>query len=116
MEVPLALKFSIALFTGMVAVTFFPPVRKSIPRTVEVGLWIALVTVCVLGVTSVTDPNARNLSATAVWAVDQVLTTVVGLLLSGVAGWISENRFEIARWMVIVAGADAFALILPRSR
>ena len=99
----------------MVAVTFIPPVRKSIPRTVEVGLWIALVTVCVLGVTSVTDPNARNLSVTAVWAVDQVLNTVVGLLFAGVAEWISANRFQLASWMVIVAGADAFALILLRS-
>ena len=30
-EVPLLLQFSIALFTGMVAATFVPPVRKAIP-------------------------------------------------------------------------------------
>lgn len=109
------LPFSIALFTGMVAATFVPPVRKSIPRVVEVGLWIALITVCILGVMSVTDPNARNLSFTAVWAVDQLFNTVAGLLFSGILSWLSDNRFEIAGWMVLLAGADIFALVLLRS-
>lgn len=99
----------------MVAATFVPPVRKSIPRVIEVGLWIALITVCFLGVTSVTDPNARNLSVTALWAVDQILNTVAGLLFSGALGWVSDNRFEIASWMVLLAGADIFALVLLRS-
>ena len=115
MEVPLGLQFSIALFTGMVAATFIPPVRKSIPKVVEVGLWMAFLGACFIGVTSVTDPNARNLSVTAVWALDQVVNTIAGLLFAGAAGWVSDNRFQIASWMVIVAGADVFALILIRS-
>ena len=105
------LQFSIALFTGMVAATFIPPVRRSIPRPVEVILWVALVTVCAMGVVSITDPNARELSASAVWAADQVINTTVGLMFGGVGGWLSAHRFGLASWLVIVAGADIFALI-----
>ena len=115
MEVPLLLQFSIALFTGMVAATFVPPVRKAIPTAVEVALWLALITACVLGVMSVTDPNARNLSFSALWATDQVLNTIVGLMLGGIGIWISDHRFAIASWLVITAGADVLALMLLHS-
>jgi hypothetical protein len=111
-EVPLLLQFSIALFAGMVAATFVPPVRRSIPRPVEILLWIALVSVCIIGVTSVTDPNARELSTSAAWAANQILGTMVALLLGGAGGWISDHRFPIASWMVIIAGADILALML----
>jgi hypothetical protein len=114
-EAPLLLQFSIALFTGMVAATFVPSVRKAIPRVVEVGLWIALFTVCGLGVLSVTDPNARDLSASTVWAADQVVNTIFGLLLGGVGTWISDNRFSLATWLIIAAGADVLALMLLSS-
>jgi hypothetical protein len=110
-EVPLLLQFCIALFTGMVAATLVPPVRRSIPRPVEVILWIALITVCVFGVMSVTDPNARELSASAAWGADQVINTAVGLMFGGFGGWLSDHRFAIASWLVIIAGADIFALM-----
>ncbi|SRR6266581_2243961 len=113
--VPLLLQFSIALFTGMVAATFVPPVRKAIPRPAEVVLWVALITACVLGVMSVTDQNARDLSIASAWAAEQVVNTVFGLLLGGVGSWIYEHRFVIASWLIIVAGADALALMLVRS-
>ena len=116
MEVPLLLQFSIALFTGMVAATFVPPVRRSIPRPIEVGLWIAFITVCVLGVASITDPNAREVSSSAVWGADQIINTSVGLMLGGVGSWISDNRFPIASWLVIIAGSDIFALMFLSSR
>ena len=115
MEGPFLLQFSIALFTGMVAATFVPPVRKSIPRLVEVGMWIALLTVCALGVMSVTDTNARELSMSALWGVDQVVNTIAGLLLGGAGAQISDHRFVIATWLVIIAGADIFMLMLLRS-
>ncbi len=50
-----------------------------------------------------------------IWATDQVINTIAGLLLGGVAAWISANRFLIATWLVIFAGADLFALMLLRS-
>jgi len=111
-DVPLLLQFSIALFTGMVAATFVPPVRRAIPRPVEICLWIAFVTACVLGVASINDPNARELSTSAVWAADQIISTSAGLVLGGVGSWISDHRFAIASWLVIIAGADIFALML----
>jgi hypothetical protein len=114
-EVPLLLQFSIALFTGMVAATFVPPVRKAIPRPAEAVLWAAFITVCVLGVMSVTDKSARDLSMAAVWASEQVVNTILGLLLGGAGSWIAEHRFAIASWLVIVAGADVLALMLIRS-
>src|SRR5947209_8704423 len=100
---------------GMVAATFVPPVRRSIPRSVEVFLWIALVTACVLGVMSITDPNARELSASAVWAADQIVSTLIGLIFGGVGAWVSEHRFSIASWMIMIAGADIFALMFISS-
>jgi len=109
------LQFSIALFTGMVAATFLPPIRRSIPRPAEIVLWAALITACVLGVMSVADKNAREVSMAAIWAAEQVVTTVLGLLLGGAGAWISEHRFTIASWLVIVAGADMLALMLIRS-
>jgi hypothetical protein len=114
-EVPLLLQFSIALFAGMVAATFVPPVRRSIPRPVEILLWIALVSVCVIAVTSVSDPSARELSTSAVWAADQILNTLVVLLVGSAGGWISDHRFAIASWLVIIAGVDIFALMLMGS-
>lgn len=115
MEVPLLLQFLIALFTGLVASTFVPSVRRAIPRPVEVGLWIAFITVCVAGVINVADPNARELTASAVWGVDQVINTMVAGLVGGVAGSIGANKFAIADWFVILAGADILALVLLRS-
>lgn len=115
MEIPLLLQFCIALFTGMVAATFVPPIRKSIPRLVEVGMWLALIAVCTLGVLSVSDASVRELSASALWGVNQVINTIAGLLLSGAGGWVSDHRFDLASWLVIVAGADIFTLMLLRS-
>jgi hypothetical protein len=114
-EVPLLLQFSIALFTGMVAATFVPPVRRSIPKPVEILLWIALVSVCVVAVMSITDPNARELSTSAAWAADQIINTSIAILLGGVAAWISDHRFTIASWLLILASVDIFALMLTGS-
>src|SRR5256886_10395581 len=95
----------------MVAATFVPPVRRSIPRSLEVFLWIAFVTASVLGVISITDPNARELSASAAWAADQIEGTLIGLMFGGVRAWVSEHRFSIASWLCIILGAAIFALL-----
>jgi len=115
MEVPLLLQFSIALLTGMVASTFVPPVRRSIPRPVEIAMWIGLATVCLLGILSVTDKNARELTTAAAWGADQIINTLIGLLGAGIAAWISDHRFAIATAVVILAGIDLVALALIRS-
>ena len=112
---PLILQFSIALFTGMVAATLVPPVRKSIPRPVEIGLWVGLVIACVIGVTSITNPNARELTASAFWGVDQVINTLVGLLGAGILSWIGDHRFTIASGAVLVFAVDSLALAMVQS-
>ena len=112
---PLLLQFAIALCTGMVAATFIPPVRKAIPRPVEVVMWVALIVVCTVGLLSVTDTNARNLTTSVLWGADHVINTVAGLVFGGIVSWIYDHRFPIATWLVMLAGADLFALVLIRS-
>jgi hypothetical protein len=114
-ELPLVLQFSIALFTGMVAATLVPTVRRSIPRPIEVGLWIALIVVCAIAVVNITNPTVRELTSSALWGVDQIITTTVGLIGAGIAGWTFENRFTVAAWVVLGCGADILVLALMRS-
>jgi hypothetical protein len=114
-ETPLLLQFSIALFTGMVAATLVPPVRRSIPRPIEMAMWAVLVVVCVVGISSITSPHARELTASVFWGLDHFLTTLAALLGAGLTGWLVEHRFTIATWLTIVCGADIMALGLLRS-
>jgi hypothetical protein len=114
-EVPLFIQFSIALFTGTVAATLVPPVRKSIPRQVEVGLWTALIVVCVIGVVSITNPVVRELTSAAFWGVDQIISTTVGLLIGGIVSWIAEHRFPIAGIVLVAGCLDLLALAVIRS-
>ena len=110
MEVALLLQFSIALFTGMVAATLVPPVRRAIPREVEVLLWVAFLISCVIGVVSISDRNARELTSSALWGIEQLIHTAVGLLVGGLLGWIYDHRFMFAAGLAIVATVDLLAL------
>ena len=112
---PLLLQFSIALFTGMVAATLVPPVRRVVPRPIEIILWVALVVVCVFGVLSIANPRARELTASAFWGVDQVIMTLAGLTGAGLTGWLLDNRFTLATCLTIACGVDVVALGLLRS-
>jgi hypothetical protein len=114
-DLPLLLQFSIALFTGMVAATLVPPVRRVVPRRIEIALWVVLVVVCVFGVMSITNPQARELTASAFWGVDQVITTFASLLGAGLTGWLLDNRFTLATCLTIACGVDIVALALLRS-
>ena len=115
MEGPLLLQFSIALFTGMVAATLVPPVRRVVPRPIEIALWVVLVVVCVFGVVSITNPQARELTTAAFWGGDQVTMTLAGLLGAGLTGWLLDNRFTLATCLAIACGIDIVALALLRS-
>lgn len=114
-EVPSPLQFSIALFTGMVASTFVPLVRRAIPRPAEIGLWAAFITVCVLGVINVADPKAHELTTSTVWGIDQIINNMAKGLVGGILGAIIANRFAIANWIVLLASVDILALVLLRS-
>jgi hypothetical protein len=80
---------------------------------------MALIASCVLGVLSVNEPHARELTATVVWGVDQLLNTAAGLLGAGVLAWLHawlyNHRFAIADGMVLLLGADILAIALTRS-
>ena len=99
----------------MVAATLVPPVRRAIPKPLELGLWIGLILVCTLGIVGIANPRARELTSSAVWGVDQIVNTTVGLGMAGVMGWISDNRFVISRWLAVLAAVDLFVLSLMRS-
>lgn len=78
-------------------------------------MWIALVVVCVIGVLSITNPSAREMTRSAFWGVGQVINTLVRLMVAGGVGWIVEQRFAIATWVVLTGGAVIMALALLRS-
>ena len=99
----------------MVAATLVPPVRRVVPRPVEIILWVALVVVCVIGVLSITNPHARELTASAIWGVDQIILNLTGLMGAAVTGWLAANRFTIGNALLVAIGVDIIALALLRS-
>src|SRR5260370_2242739 len=56
-----------------------------------------------------------ELTAWAVWGVDQVIITLGGLLGAGLTGWLLDNRFTLATCLTIACGVDVVALALLRS-
>ena len=115
MGAPTGLQFSIALCIGMVAATFAPSVRRSIPRWFEAAMWAALIVVCVLGVMSIRDPRARELTTAVNWAGAQILNTLLGLVGSGFVDMVSTHRYPIAVAVVVIFGVALIALALISS-
>jgi hypothetical protein len=112
---PLGLQFPIAICIGLVAATFAPSVRRSIPRWLEIALWLALIFVCWLGVESIRDPRARELTASVNWAAGRILNTLLGLIGANVVDVLASIRFAIANAVVTLFGADLLALALLSS-
>jgi hypothetical protein len=113
---PLGLQFSIALCTGMVAATFAPSVRRSIPRWFEIALWVALIFVCWLGIASISQPQVRELTDSVNWAVGRIISTLLGLAGASLTDTVAANRFAIAGAVVVAFWTALFALALIRSR
>ncbi|HET7467172.1 MAG TPA: hypothetical protein VFL29_10920 [Candidatus Dormibacteraeota bacterium] len=105
-------EFLIALFAGMVA---FAIMRRGTSRPVELVLWVGLVWVCVLGVTSTHDKQTRELTSAAVWGSTQIMGTIAGLMGQGALGWVSANRMAVADWVVLIFGLDLLAIVLLRT-
>jgi len=106
-------EFLIALFAGMVAVAIM---RKNTPRPIEILLWVGLIWVCVLGVTGIHDKQARDLTSATVWGTTQMVGSVATMAVLGVKQWMIDNRFILADWAVLIAGADLLALAYLTSR
>jgi hypothetical protein len=109
---PLGLQFSIALCTAMVVATFAPNVRRVMPRWFEIALWVALILVCWLGVASIKDPHARELTSSINWALGEIFNTMIGLAGLSVLDTLHANRFAIANGVVTLFGADLLALAM----
>jgi hypothetical protein len=109
------LQLSVAVCAGMVAATLVPSARRTIPRWFEAGLWIALIVLCWIGVSTIQDARARELTNSIAWALAQIGKAALGLLGAGFTGWLSDHRFVIATWVVIVSGVDVFLLALISS-
>lgn len=105
-------EFLIALFAAMVG---FAILRRNTSRPIELVLWIGLVWVCVLGVTSTHNAQARQLTQAAVWGSTQIMGTIAGLLGQGFTGWVSQNRIAVADWVVLIFGIDLLAIVVLRT-
>lgn len=99
----------------MVAATFAPGVRRMMPRWFEMAVWGMFIFVCWLGIASIKEPHARELTDAVNWAVGQIATTLLALAGSGVHDALVANRFVIANAVVTLFGADLLALALISS-
>ena len=109
------LQFSIALCTAMVAATLLPNIRRAMPRWFEIALWVALIFVCWLGVASIKDPHARELTNAINWALGKMVNTMIGLAGLSVLDTLRANRFAIADAVVTLFCADVLVLALVSS-
>ncbi|MEA2656088.1 MAG: hypothetical protein QOI23_1453 [Chloroflexota bacterium] len=100
----------------MVAATFAPSVRRSIPRWFEIALWVALIFVCWLGIASINQPQVRELTDSVNWAVGRIISTLLGLAGASLTGTLAVNRFAIAGAVVFMFWTALFALALISSR
>jgi hypothetical protein len=112
---PIGLQFSIALCTAMVGATLVPNIRRAMPRWFEIALWVALIFVCWLGIASIRDPHARELTNSINWAVGQIVNTLIGLAGLSVLDALHANRFGIANAVVTFFCADLLTLALLSS-
>jgi hypothetical protein len=110
------LELSVALFAGMAAAMIVSPVRRSVPRWMEVLIWLGLIVACWLVVTHLKEAKVRFLTESAAWGAGQIVNTSIGLMVAGLLAWMSENRFVIANAVVMLTGADVLLLAMLRSR
>ncbi len=99
----------IALFAGMVGFAIF---RRGTSRSIEIVLWIGLIWVCVLGVTSTHDKQTRELTSAAAWGATQSVGAVAGVMSQTFMAWLSEHRIAVATWVVLAFGVDLLAIVL----
>ena len=85
------------------------------PRWFEIALWAALIFVCWLGVASIKDPHARELTSSINWALGRMVNTLVGLAGLSVLDSLRASRFAIANAVVTLFCADLLTLALLSS-
>lgn len=103
----------VGIFAAMAGILLL---RRRNPKLIELAVWSGLVIVCFLAVTRSHDAQARALTSALVWAVGQMIGSVVGSLGHGAFRWTDGTRLVIADWAVLLFGAAALALTLVRAR
>jgi hypothetical protein len=106
-------EYLIAALTAMVIVVAF---RRKTPKAIELAVWISLVWVCVLTITSTGNPQARALTNATVWGAGRIVGTIAGLTGQDVLRWMYGTRFAIAGWVVLIFVLDLFVLALVSTR
>ena len=116
METSVVLEFTIAVLAGLILATLITPIKKALPYWFETALWLGLIVACWIAITGIAAGSPRDIMESAVWGAQQVVSTSIGLLLSGLVGWIAEQRSVIANAVLLIVGADILILALLFSR
>src|SRR5258706_8200664 len=116
METSVVLEFTIAVLAGLILATLISPLKRALPYWFEAALWLALIVACWIAITGMGAGSPRDIMESAVWGAQQIVTTSIGLLFSGLAGWIVEQRFGFANAALLIVGADILVLALLVSR
>jgi hypothetical protein len=116
METSVVLELTIAVLAGLILASLVTPLRRSLPYWFEAALWLGLIVACWIAITDLASGSPRDTLESAVWGTQQVFTTSIGLLFSGLAGWIVEQRFAFANAVLLIVGADILVLALLFSR
>src|SRR6266581_3981751 len=110
MEASVALEFTIAVLAGLILATLITPIKRSLPYWFETALWLGLIVACWVAITGLGAGGPRDVMESALWGAQQIMTTSIGLLFSGLAGWILEQRFAVANAVLLIIGADILVL------
>lgn len=104
------------LIAVLIAMVFVVTFRRKMPKALELAVWMTLVWVCVLAITSTPNPQARALTTATVWGVGRIESMIVDQLWQGALRWIYGVRFVVATWVVVVFLIDLLLLALVSTR
>src|SRR6058998_746443 len=109
------LEFSIIVFAGLVLATLVTPIKRALPHWYEAAVWLALIVACWLAVTNALGGRTKDLTESALWGADQIISTSLGLIGMAILGWAGDHRFALANAAAVIAAVDVLLLVLLRS-
>lgn len=104
------------LIAVLIAAAVLVSFRRKTPRVLELAIWITLVLVCVLTITSNRNPQVRALTGAIVWGAGRIVGMVAAVSWQATLTWLYGARFAIADVTVFVFVVDVFALALVSTR
>lgn len=103
----------IGLFVALVGVVTF---RRKTPIAIELAVWIGLIGVCVLAITSSGNPQAHELTTAIIWAGSQMVGTIVDVFRLSALRWMFGARFTIANAVVVLFAVDLLVVALVSTK